>query len=311
MILYYRNSFWASLVSIVGSLIGLGGIMMLFSGLVPVGIGLIAAAAALLYAAKQISNKKAFDKWWKQIRDSGLESEICRSPETAIAVYQANPEKRTLEKIRSLNPHAAVCIEKEFRKSPKNGPNVSSAFVQTASVQSRIRQPESMDQVRKKENRKLGFLAIAFVALLAVLFLIILQDVRPEAPEALQTEPSQTASVHTARVPVIHGNTEKFSYGSGYTFPTVFAEPLLNCKEFTLEYSLILLDDEPAPEESILCDVYVQLVTEEWISVASYQMDGIRASHRIYLNEPMDIAAVAVAYHGTPLPYQLDVYDPQ
>lgn len=116
MLLYYRNSFLASVVSIAGCGMALYGIVVITEGAVVIGLGAIAAAVPFLIGGKWISDNKEFNKWWKQVRKLNLEPEIAKSIDTAVAVYAKNPEKRTLEKIRKLNPAAAAQIERSTSK---------------------------------------------------------------------------------------------------------------------------------------------------------------------------------------------------
>ena len=109
MIRWYKNSFLASLVSIIGCLIILGGIAM-FSDSIGGAIAMIVVGLALAVWGKIISDAKAFKTWWKQVADAGLVPQIAQNTATAIAVYNKNPQKRTLEKIRELNPVAAQQI---------------------------------------------------------------------------------------------------------------------------------------------------------------------------------------------------------
>lgn len=116
MIIWYRNSFLASLVSIAGCIAAMVAILLFTSGEIMGGILVAAIAAGLLYGAKLISEKRSFDKWWKQVERANLEPEIRRSRETAVEIYKKNPEQRTLEKIRALNPGAAKYIENGFKE---------------------------------------------------------------------------------------------------------------------------------------------------------------------------------------------------
>lgn len=110
----YKNSILATLVSAIGALIIACGLAGLFSGEIGGALALILAGAAIMAAAKWISDEKAFRKWWKQVKDNHLEPEITKSTELAVAIYRKNPEKRTLRKIRALNPEAATYIERNF-----------------------------------------------------------------------------------------------------------------------------------------------------------------------------------------------------
>ena len=341
MLIWYRNSFLASVVSIAGSGAGIVAIMMLFSGEIVAGIGCAAVAAVLLYLGKKISEKKSFDKWWKQVEKANLEPEIRRSRETAVEIYRKNPEKRTLEKIRNLNPAAAVFIENGFRE---NGGTMAPAETARPVVRagkqafctncgrqlpagskfccgcgSAVSEkparpvPTSPKDQDRQDKKKMMFLIIALAVLLTLLVNMIYQDVKEERAAAPVT-PAQTqsqAQPQRKKVPVKHGETpERFEHESGYTFAFVFAEPIMGCSEFTLEYELYVLDGEEAPGDNVLCDVYVRTVEGAWEMAASFRMDGTLACHRIYLDEAMDLESVAVVYHAQPYSYDIRVYDP-
>ena len=106
MILWYKNSFWASVLSIFGSLLVIVGIVALQEDVAPA-IGCMIAGIALILCGRTVSQNKAFKKWWKQVTDANLEPVIAQDINTAIAIYNKNPQKRTLKKIAQLNPEAA------------------------------------------------------------------------------------------------------------------------------------------------------------------------------------------------------------
>lgn len=111
MVLWYRNSFLASLVSIIGCLLiivalGISGEVDLTTTVL-----LIICGIPLIVWGKIISNNKSFKKWWKQVTDANLEPQIAQDVSTAIAIYNKNPQKRTLKKIAALNPAAATQIQ--------------------------------------------------------------------------------------------------------------------------------------------------------------------------------------------------------
>lgn len=119
MIFYYRNSFLASVVSILGCIFALCGIMMFPEGQILGGIICLILAVPLFILAKRISQNKAFKKWWQQVIDNNLEIQIAGSVQTAIAIYNKNPQKRTLEKIAALNPAAAAQIRQQLDAKKK------------------------------------------------------------------------------------------------------------------------------------------------------------------------------------------------
>ena len=111
MILWYKNSVLASIVSILGCVLVMAGIAMF--GDEPGGaVAMILIGAAMAIWGKVISNNKAFKKWWKQVKDNNLESAVASDLNTAIVVYQKNPQERTIKKIATLNPAFAEHIRK-------------------------------------------------------------------------------------------------------------------------------------------------------------------------------------------------------
>lgn len=111
MIRWYKNSFLASVVSIIGCVAILAGIYGIVDETVAEGVIAIVVGLALAIWGKQISENKAFKTWWKQVTDANLEPQIAQNVSTAIVVYNKNPQKRTLKKIAELNPEAARQIE--------------------------------------------------------------------------------------------------------------------------------------------------------------------------------------------------------
>lgn len=109
--IYYTNSFLASVVSVAGCGLAIGGVLVIKEGEVGLGIILFLLAVPFLIGGKRISENKAFKKWWKQVENANLIPQIVNSAETAMEIYKKNPQKRTLEEIRKLNPIAAAAIE--------------------------------------------------------------------------------------------------------------------------------------------------------------------------------------------------------
>lgn len=114
MIRWYKNSFLASVVSIIGCLAILAGIYGIVDETIAEGVVCIVIGLALAIWGKQISESKAFKTWWKQVTDANLEPKIAQSTDVAIQVYNKNPQKRTLKKIAELNPAAAENIERQL-----------------------------------------------------------------------------------------------------------------------------------------------------------------------------------------------------
>lgn len=113
MIIFYQNSFLASVVSILGCVCI---VVVIFERdylgleeMIPATI----LGVALLIAGKLISNRKAFKKWWEKVEQAGLEEGIKNDIAVAKMVYSKNPIRATLKKIESLNPAAAEAIREE------------------------------------------------------------------------------------------------------------------------------------------------------------------------------------------------------
>ena len=109
MILWYKNSFLASLVSIIGCILVITAFST-FSDDETAAILMIIAGVGLAICGKLISKNKSFKVWWKQIDEKNLAPEIARNAEFAKMVYSKNPCKQTLKKIAQLNPAAAQQI---------------------------------------------------------------------------------------------------------------------------------------------------------------------------------------------------------
>ena len=110
MFLYYKNSFLASVLSILGCIMLVACVMMfedyeITELILPFLIGI-----ALNVAGKMVSMEKSFKKWWKSVKEAGYEEQIKQSFEAAQLVYSKYPKKRTLKEIEKLNPAAAALL---------------------------------------------------------------------------------------------------------------------------------------------------------------------------------------------------------
>ena len=114
VLIYYKNSVLATLVSLFGCAWAIAGIAACAEGEIGGGIVIIALGVVFLVWARSISRNKAFKKWWKQVKDNNLEPQIAGSADVAISIYNKNPQKRTLKKIAELNPAAAEMIGKQL-----------------------------------------------------------------------------------------------------------------------------------------------------------------------------------------------------
>ena len=117
-ITYYKNSFLASVISIISSFLGMFGFAMLagcflskdFSDLPEILLTLAIALGGGAIASS-ISKNKSNTQWWQeQIIQKNLEGEIKNSVDFCFKVYNANPNQWTLQKIEQLNPNGAAQI---------------------------------------------------------------------------------------------------------------------------------------------------------------------------------------------------------
>ena len=117
MILYYKNSLLASIVSIIGCVFAIVLVVEFDSydfatEVLPMGL----LAIAFLVGGKMISNHKAFKTWWKQVEKANLIDAIKTDVSVAKTIYSKNPKPATLKKIEALNPEAAAQIRASIGK---------------------------------------------------------------------------------------------------------------------------------------------------------------------------------------------------
>lgn len=121
-ITYYKNSFLASVISILSSLLGMfGGLLLVIAvldgsfGDIPAALACLAVAVCGGSLAGRISQNKVNTEWWQeQIQKQGRESQIAGSVDFCFQVYNANPNQWTLNKIEELNPAAAAQIRQSL-----------------------------------------------------------------------------------------------------------------------------------------------------------------------------------------------------
>ena len=111
MLIYYKNSFWASVVSLFSCGLIMLGIMFFFDVMILEGLAMLAMGVPLFLLGRHISQKKAFKKWWQELEKKGVIAEAMRSQDVALAIYKKDPRKWTLEAIRKIDPMAALAIE--------------------------------------------------------------------------------------------------------------------------------------------------------------------------------------------------------
>ena len=138
MFIYYKNSFLASLVSMLACGLIMIGIMFLIDGMILEGIIFAILGIPLFLLGRRISQNKAFKKWWQELEKKGVIAQATTSQEVAMAIYKKDPQKRTLEAIRKINPMAALVIEGKVspqpaqQKSPVSAPSKPAANPQPA-----------------------------------------------------------------------------------------------------------------------------------------------------------------------------------
>lgn len=111
MVLYYRNSILASIISITGCIFVIMSIAEFSDAWPATFIGL-----AMCMLGKGISVNKAFKTWWDTVVGTGKAAQMRTDQELCVEVYNKNPGKRTLKKIREINPVAGEWIEQHISK---------------------------------------------------------------------------------------------------------------------------------------------------------------------------------------------------
>lgn len=110
MVVWYKNSFLASAISIFGCGLIMCGVAMLFESEPAGGVAIAVIGLAMAFWGRSISKNKAFKKWWKEVITKIPVAHIAQDVNLAIHLYNQNPDKRTLRKLEELNPTAAQII---------------------------------------------------------------------------------------------------------------------------------------------------------------------------------------------------------
>lgn len=116
----YKNSVVASILSVCGYVAAIAGIIAAFSGSVVAGIISVLAGIGLVFWAAAISQNKQFKIWKNKIEASGLAGRIKADVNTAVMVYNSNPDKKTLAYISQLNPTAGSLIAESIHSQAQN-----------------------------------------------------------------------------------------------------------------------------------------------------------------------------------------------
>lgn len=118
MFIYYKNSFLASLVSMLACGLIMIGIMFFVDSMILEGIIFVVLGVPLFLLGRRISQNKAFKKWWQELEKKGVIAQAATSRDVAKTIYNKDPQKRTLEAIRKINPMAAMEIEGKLQPQP-------------------------------------------------------------------------------------------------------------------------------------------------------------------------------------------------
>jgi hypothetical protein len=110
----YKNSVFASLVSISGYLCMLAGFALAFGGAIFGGIFMFLLGMGLAALASIISSRVQFRKWIRKLKKDGIIDLAKENTALAIQIFDANPTKQTLHYIRKLNPTAAGYIDQHL-----------------------------------------------------------------------------------------------------------------------------------------------------------------------------------------------------
>ena len=102
----YRHSFLATVVSLIGSVLMLSGLYLLFVQALA-GVACILIGIVYSFIASAISKRKQFRLWIKSLKQQGIIALLPTSRELCLQVYQANPQKRTINFIAKYNPAVA------------------------------------------------------------------------------------------------------------------------------------------------------------------------------------------------------------
>lgn len=107
----YKHSGFATFISVVAALTRYGGVLCLFASAFIGAIICIAIGIGLHFLAEEIG----YRGWIKFIRKNNLEEPVRNGDlNTAINIYNAYPNKRTLSYIESLNPNASAYISNQI-----------------------------------------------------------------------------------------------------------------------------------------------------------------------------------------------------
>ena len=114
--MFYKGSIFATLISIFGSVFCLTGVAVAVNEDIVTGIILIVVGVVCLFLAGRIHERAIFRKWIEKLKKAGVLEQLPTSVEACIAVYKANPCKRTIKFISKYNPAIAEKLLSEVNK---------------------------------------------------------------------------------------------------------------------------------------------------------------------------------------------------
>lgn len=120
----YKNSILATFLSMFGTGFTLCGILILFQ-LEAVGIVILIIGICFMWWSDSVNDKKTFKLWRKKLEENHIDQLIKTSTAHSVQVYNANPDKRTLEYIQELNPQAAAYIREQLSAKANEGDTTS------------------------------------------------------------------------------------------------------------------------------------------------------------------------------------------
>ncbi len=120
-IVFYKNSFLASLVSIFGYTFLMISLVGFFSeNDITLGIIMLALAIIFIPWAAVISENKTEKKWWKEITSKIPQSEIMSSKENILMVCSKSPKaNRTYKRCLKANPELVMTVGHNCKKCGK------------------------------------------------------------------------------------------------------------------------------------------------------------------------------------------------
>ena len=148
MIIWYKNSVLASVVSIFSCMLVVLGVTGAFDGQLAALILVIPGVGGLLLAS-WISDRKqhqtAFRNWYNT-RNPNCDALVHSSGEFAAQLYSAMPTEPMLQYIRALNPAAAAAIKGKTAPAPAQAPVYQSTPAQGSMYNSVPTPPPAAEQ---------------------------------------------------------------------------------------------------------------------------------------------------------------------